>query len=449
VVAHSTLCVPPVTVTDSTPNDAVVLLEAERVQPVLVAEPLWQRRTVQLIALVLLVVMGAAARVSSLSISHTLTPDERNYTWEAAALRQNGNAAFVTIIEAFHQDVGIPGPTRAGYLELAALTMRLSGDVDASAVVGLSCAASIISLVLAALLGWRFFSPPVALTAVALYAASPMALMISRRAWEESVAEMFALVLLFLGAEIVHGSTGAAWLGSFAVIGAFTLTIKETSAASFSLIAAGVLAVLWLRRDYRSAKVFGAFCVLASLVAVFWLAHLVGGLRTLQQMSTTTFTFLQTSPYSMEYEAGPPWRLLQGLLLISTMGSLLALASLRYAFTPPRPVPPERQILMGLAAFTILFLLPAAFLPHHLNLRYICVVYGPFYLLAGVGMTRVFAALRSALTVPTVVIQGCLAAAVLLAAGLDYDNFLVDYARPGLQDLSIRMVLSAEGHPLP
>jgi tetratricopeptide (TPR) repeat protein len=260
------------------------------------------------------------------------------------------------------------------------------------------------------------------------------------------------LLLLFLAFEMIRNSTGRIRFPllalGFALIGSFTLTVKETPAASFFLIALGVVAVLLLRRDFRSTMIFVLACCLTSLVALVWLAHLVGGFDALAQMSTATAAFLQTSPYSIEYEAGPPWQLLHGLFLISAAGSLLFAVSLPYAFTPKRPVAPQRQMLLGLAIFTIFFLLLAALLPHHLNLRYICAVYGPIYLLAGVGLTRVFTWLRAA-GIPENALMPVLGIAVLLAASLDYRGFLNNFAAPDVQDLSIRMVLAAEESPLP
>jgi len=400
----------------------------------------------QIVLMVMLVVTGVGLRLFNLQATGTRTPDERNYTMEANILRQSGSEGFAILVAKFRQDPGLPSPARAGYLLLLARVMQMTGDETVTAGVWLSTVASIFSVLLLALLGWRFFSAPVALGALLLYDVSPMALVTARRCWEEALVEMLSLALLLLACEITVRAPRRMWMVLFALVGAFALTVKEVAAIAFVVCALAVLVVLLVRRQWRSAALFFGCCAVTGLVTLLWVAHLLGGVQTLWEFTRATTQTLSASVYSQQYEGGPATSLMEGFWSLSAATCLLALVAVPYVVADWRRADTARRIACALAAFCLVFVALAVFTPHHLNLRYVCPVFAPLCLLAGVGFSLVLAGVRR--FVPeqeSGVLASIVCVALLILAGRDYRHFRNDFAEAGVQDLSIRMVLAAGG----
>jgi len=83
--------------------------------------------------------------------------------------------------------------------------------------------------------------------------------------------------------------------------------------------------------------------------------------------------------------------------------------------------------------------------PHHLNFRYICPAFGPFYLVAGLGFSGVIGAIMPHLSV----VQrrgfaGYCVLVVLFCAVGDVLTFENHFVQTDMRDLSIRMVLNPD-----
>jgi 4-amino-4-deoxy-L-arabinose transferase-like glycosyltransferase len=401
---------------------------------------------VQIAVVILLVAVGVALRMANLDGVEFRSPDERNYTAEAGTLLRQGTAGFALLVDMHSRNPDLPSPTRAGYLLLLSRTMQLTGHRDEMAGAELSCAASIVTILLLALIAWRHFTPMTAMAAAMLYAVSPMALMTARRAWEESVVEALALALIYISCQITAGSRHWGWVVLFALLGGVSIAVKEVSTASDALCFAWILIVLLVRHERRYAMLFVALCAGASVAVVAWLAHLLGGFAASVHQYTLTAQFLAGSPYSIAYEDGEPWRLLQALWIVSATATVFALVGLASALHWRGGFTTRRQIALAIAIFTGSFMLIAVTEPHHLNLRYICPIFAPFYLLAGVGVNAALQWSRQHLAEsesrPLVAV---LIATLICGAGLDYVHFKTHFTTPEMQDLSIRMVLSAGG----
>src|SRR5438552_13155111 len=106
-----------------------------------------------------LLCLGTVLRVANLSNVSSRSPDERVYTIQAKVLLQRGQAGLRSLIAEFQQNPAArlyPTPTRLGYLWPLAAVMRLTGGRDERVGAYLSCAASIGSLFILALIGVRF-----------------------------------------------------------------------------------------------------------------------------------------------------------------------------------------------------------------------------------------------------------------------------------------------------
>lgn len=399
----------------------------------------------------IVIALGAVLRIVNLNGVLQRTPDERNYTWEAATLLQQGAAGIHTIVAAQPENLSLPSPTRAGYLFVLAATMQLTGQLTPEAGAELSCAASIVSLLLLAVLAWRIFSPLCAIASVALLAASPLALMTARRSWQEACVEALSLAVLWLAFEIALGRRTLGWLAAFALLGGYSVTVKEVAALGFLLCVAAALFVLFRHGETRTAWLLLGLCAFTSVLALGWLAWLLGGVPAMLSSYTQTAKFLNINAYSIAYEAGSPWQLLHAFWSVAPLAiplAILALAcaairSISFAFGRLRTLAP--------AGYAAVFLLLAVALPHHINLRYLCVVFAPLYLLAGVGLLQGISLVQYRLP-PRAFFWPEAAALLLLLVfcALDYRTFRQDFAVPDVQDLSLRMVLAAtRGASLP
>jgi hypothetical protein len=411
-------------------------------------------RRVLLVALLGVICMGGILRLINLDAG-TRSPDERNYTHQGGLVLREGRGAFPILLGDFERDISIPPPTRAGFLYLLAGVMALTRRTDVMAGVWLSCAASIASLALLARLAWRFLSPVAAVFALTFYAVSPLPLMTARRAWQDALVELLALILLLAGAEIVDGAHHWGWEVAFAVTGGACITMKEMPAAVFLLVSGWVLWGLLRDRAKAPGDVptvskqrvrFLVFWVGSVGAAIVWLTWLLGDARLLIALPRQTSAYLAASPYSQTYESGSALDLLHGFWIVSPFATLcfpLGLGALALPRFFSGDAQPKLRIVGFLAAFTAGLLATAILVPHHLNFRYLCPAFGPFYLISGLGFSWAAGAIAQRLSSSqraTFVL--CSMLSILLCALGDGTMAQKRFVGADLQDLSIRMVLT-------
>ena len=162
-----------------------------------------------------LLCLGAELRVANLSNVSSRGPDEREYSIQAKTLLRRGQAGVRSLIAEYQQSPLLrlyPTPTRLGYLWPLAAAMRLTGGRDERVGAYLSCAASIGSLFILALIGVRFFPSWATFFALLFFAVSPMELAVSRRAWPDALVEFLGFSLVYAAAAIPRGASGICFL---------------------------------------------------------------------------------------------------------------------------------------------------------------------------------------------------------------------------------------------
>ena len=360
-----------------------------------------------------------------------------------------GRGAFPVMIGECKRDIGLPPPTRAGFLYALAGVMAVTGRTDVMAVVWLSSAASVMSLLLLARIAWRFLNPLAAVFALSFYAVSSLPLMTGRRAWQDATVEMLTLCLILAGAEIVSGARHWARLLAFTIAGAACITMKEMPALIFAVLSAGVLAALWQQRSSgKTFLLFSVFWIASVGAALCWLTYLLGDARLLLKYPAMTSTFLSISPYSIAYESGTTLDLVHGMWIVSPLATIcfpLGVIALRRSEFPTANA--NRMIAAALAGLTLLLTAAALAVPHHLNFRYLCPAFGPFYLIAGLGLNWAAAALSEQLRHSERPFFAAGIAVVLVASAVsDYETFQRRFVAPQLQDLSVKMVLGMKNN---
>jgi len=403
--------------------------------------------TLVCIAAFVVLCTGIGLRLANLNNVASRTPDEHIYTWEAGVVLHQGSAGIRILADQFRRDPSLfnyPPPTRAGYLWLLAKTMAVSGITDERAGAYLSCAASVASLLLVALIAWCFFSPPITLFALFVFAVSPFELALARRAWQESWVEFLGLSLIWLASAITRGSRRPLWFLLFGFLGGVCITTKEIAAVVFGVSAFWVLCVLLKERHWKHVFFLAVCALLGVGVSVFWLASSLGGFRTLVEFTLTTPKFAAVSPYSLEYEGGPSYKLLQAFWVISPAVSLFSVVGLACAFrkrTTELVRDGGRQVAVWISVFSLAFLALPMVSPHRLNLRFVCVLLGPLCLLGGLGFAYVFSSTQK--WIDRRAVTGLAAAVLVVIAIVDYRTFQEVFVRKNLQDLSVKMILGA------
>ncbi len=411
----------------------------------------------------LLLCLGIGMRVKNLEIPTGRSPDETNYTLQANRLLNEGTTAGLRGIAAEYQSdpaARLAGPpTRAGYLWLLAATLHISGRVtgksDASAGAILSCATSIGSLLMLTLIGIRFFPPWATLFAMLFFIVSPVEQELARRAWADALVGFLGLAVVYTAAEITRDSTRRFWQVAFILLGCIGIVVKEFGAVIFALCAAWVLWVMLVqRKQRREGLALMAAGLAGTLASIGWLAYSVDGVGSLVQIVLDWRGAHVGNLYAMEYQSGPGTFLLRAFYVISPMAGVLCavgLAVLLISRWKPRWMPAaaadeadpaDWQTLRWIAIFSLGFLALPMILPNWLNLRYVSVLFGPFYLLAGLGFWLVASLGGNRMKgIPHKLFAAVLIVGVVIGAASDDKRFDRIFVWDGVGDLSVKLIL--------
>lgn len=408
------------------------------------------------VAVVCLLYFGISLRVRNLEIPTGRSPDETNYTAQAVRLLREGGAGLRGIAAEYLADPAarLAGPpSRAGYLWALAVTMKLTGRVDETAGAWLSCAASVGSLLLVALIGIRFFPPWATVFALLFFAIFPAELELARRAWTDGLVELLGLAVVYSAMEITHatvqGRPRRFWYGVFVVAGCLGTVVKEFGAVTFALCALWVVGLLLWRGQRRDALLVVAAGLVGASLCLLWLAHGVGGLDALLEIIRDWRGAHLANQYAIEFQSGPPSLLLRAIytmspgvgvclvvLLLISLYKLLKINKLDRGELSALAAPDT-----SLAAFASGYLLIPMLLPNWLNLRYVSLLFGPLCLLAGWTLAQLLDAARQLPRPARLAAGGVLAALMLIAAVSDIRRFPKFFVNDGVGDLSVKLIL--------
>lgn len=397
----------------------------------------------------LLICLTFALRLANLDNVSSRTPDERVYSRQAVVWLESGPAGLHRMVAEYKADPTTrlyPPPTRVGMIRIVAALMQWTGRTDDGTGALLSCFASTLSVAVVALTGLRFFPPWVTVFAVLFQSVSPVTLSISRRTSTDSMVELLGILMLYVACEITRSPRRASWYLAFASLGALGTTLKESTPLPLGLCCIWILWVLAIEhRDWRSvAKFLGAVTV-AMALSVYWLATSVGSLADLFNIVMAIPGVNARNAYALEYASGPPHLLLYALWIVSPVTALFSLAGLYAVFFRGADLGPNVRPIRWIAAFTLAHLVIAMVMPHWLNLRYIAVTFGAFYLFGGLGFWLLSSlCFRWFRNVDWRLIA---AICVVLAANVavsDYVRFRRMFVRDALADLSIKMLLDEQ-----
>lgn len=386
-----------------------------------------------------LLLVGAGLRLVNFSNVATRSPDERVYTYQAKTWLESGQTGMRSMVAEYKADAETkyyPPPTRVGMIRMVAAMMQWTGSSDESVGARISCAASIGSLLVLALIGVRFFPPWVGPAALLFYAVLPAELAVARRTWTDATVEFAGLLLLWFVCEITRDPARRLWYFLFALVGSLSILVKESMPVPIVICALWILWVLVKRRAWPDMMVFLVATTAGVLVSLWWLSVQVGSLADYLEIVTGIPKANAGNPYALEYASGPPYLLLRAFWIVTPITSLLSLPGLYSALRK------ASASMMAITWFVLAHIAIAMAMPHWLNLRYVGVTFGPFCLFAGLGSMFLISAGWEWLEAADRRPFAALAVAILMGGAVaDYLRFQRVFVRDQTVDLSIKMLV--------
>ncbi len=261
---------------------------------------------------------AAVLRIALNDVSRYSPADETVYASYTQTLMERGYVGgYPEIVRAFVEQPRrwkYPSPIRWGYFLATTFAAETYGSADPRAIAWLSTIAGILLIPIVFFLGRRLFGERTALLAAAFTAVSPIELALGRRALQD---EVFCLAVVASLALVVVALEDGRWPWIAAAIAAltFAFAVKE----SFLYLYPAFLALPFVYRKPRAIAMFVAPPALYFL-GFTALAHNFRDFFRIARIITTAMA----EPYVLQYQGGPPHRLLFDFLIASPLVSLLA-----------------------------------------------------------------------------------------------------------------------------
>ncbi|MFH1798707.1 MAG: hypothetical protein ABH844_05160 [Candidatus Omnitrophota bacterium] len=385
--------------------------------------------------------LGTTLRLVNLTNVSGRSPDEDVYTYQAKVIAHQGFAGVKDLIKEYNSSEKMwlyPNPVRVGYYGFLSVVMKLSKNYDVIVGAYLACVFSVISLLLLTVLGLRFFNKWITLYSLLFLSVSAMDLAIARRAWQDSMFAAMSLFLVYLTLEITRSSRKIIWYIPFIIAGSWSLLIKETGVVVYELC---LVCILWMlvvkEKAFLRAFALTVSAFLCAAISLVFLARVSGGFSAIIEVLTHLKETMPVNGYAVEYQSGPWYEFLEVFWIISPVNSFLCLVGT--AGTVIGRVK-NRALTGGLISFVAIFI-AMAILPCCQNLRYVSVIFVPFYLIGGVGLWCIISyieAISKRFSFSAII--GCILIVLVVAAAGDYYKFQKIVVKPRILDLSIRMV---------
>jgi hypothetical protein len=194
--------------------------------------------------------------------------------------------------------------------------------------------------------------------------------------------------------------------------------------------------------------------LLGLAISVGWLAFSIGGISVLARIVSSIPTSNAANQYAIEYQSGPGSLLLRSLAIMSPVAALFFLLGSGVVFLSQRRLSvinhfaeqdADWPVMRGVTLFAFAYLIWPMLVAGCLNLRYISVLFGIYYLIAGIGFWYLLSLRRTRLRgVAWNVSAGLAIVALLLAGATDYLRFERFFVRDDLQDLSVGLLLDPD-----
>ena len=222
------------------------------------------RTSIVLFCLVLLV--GVFFRVYPSATSKYLGMDESCYRDAVTSLVQNGFTSYPHLIRKYAEvqpnlPIALIPPTRVTLIAAGFFWQKIFNTEPLISLRAIACAATILTLLIAAVFLYRAAGLPAATGTVALLSCAPLQIQLAQRAYVDGVFAFTATVALWLLWENMRAPSSLKWLMPYGVSVALMVITKENAAFVFVAILIILTCNRWLK-IWRSTFKSGAnnFC---------------------------------------------------------------------------------------------------------------------------------------------------------------------------------------------
>lgn len=283
-----------------------------------------------LVVLVIIVALGALARIVPSNSFKGRGPDEHFYEIFVGGVNEGGLWAYPQIFADYvtHQSepdssLVLP-PGRMSFIVSAWLVGLVTGLDALSSLRVVSALAAVLLLGVAAIFVWRARGPAWSLGVTALLACDPLQIHLAQRALIDGFFAFWAMMVLWTLWECLQNPAERRWLIAYGLSVAVMVLTKEN--AAFVMMGVGVLllANFWLRFGKATLPLW-IVTAGAPMLAVFILVLAAGGLETLVAAYRLNVAKSVVSPYAIATGDGPWFRYLIDLCLLNPAVFLLGL----------------------------------------------------------------------------------------------------------------------------
>ena len=175
-------------------------------------------------------------------------------------------------------------------------------------------------------------------------------------------------------------------------------------------------------------------------ISVLTLAHIEGGIRPVIEILYHIKEAMPTNAYAVKYQSGPWYSILQGFWIISPLNAFLCVFGIAGALFGSLPKDKNQDPIFGIIFFMIAFMAISIATPYCQNLRYVSVLFVPFYLMAGLGLWHIVSFIKLKMKNASFYIAIPLSIVIILAAAGDYRRFKKIFLKTCIMDVSIQML---------
>jgi 4-amino-4-deoxy-L-arabinose transferase-like glycosyltransferase len=351
--------------------------------------------------------------------------DEDCYRHYLTMLEAKGLAAFPAIGRNYiavqpELPFEILPPMRVTFLASAYLWHRAWKASPLFSLHAVSCTFTTLGFVVAALFALRLGGYTAAVAITALMSCAPLGIQMAQRAYIDGIFTFAALLTLWLLWENLRAPDRPGWLTAYAFSLAFMVMTKENAAFVFGTILGIITLNRWLAFGKVTASLLAA-TFLGPLLGVIGLIVAAGNIQTLFDIYRLNVAKSQLLPYAFKTGAGPWYRYIIDLLLISPVLTLLAIAGFLNLRRTEKPA-------IYFAVFVAFTYLMMANVKYGINVRYASIWDMPMRWLAFRQLSA------TAVRLPPQLAGYFLPCAVVLLCLLDLGQYFTFFVRHGLYD---------------
>lgn len=325
------------------------------------------------------------------------SPDERIYMYYSNSVMENGfRNGIRKVVREFNSDTKLreyPTPIRIAYIHLLSLSRKLTNKKDFSGGTLVSFIFSVLSLLVLMRIGFRFFNPWVALFSLLFLCVSPIELSLSKRVWQDGLLTFFGGMLLYLSCEIHRNPRQWALYFLFSLLGSYVFLIKEFGLIVYALCLSWLIWKLYRGGFKAQVIVLISVGIVLTCGSFIILVDSVGGLSAFIAVIKNKLLSEVNNAYSLQYQSGPWYSLIESFWLLSPYSLILALIGCALAmimhFKPKFGAFLQCQAtdsVFFLTIYVIAFIALFTVLLNLKNLRLLSPVFIPFYLMSGLGL---------------------------------------------------------------